>query len=100
MFIWKKNINYKYGEEIKKITSSGYSNISLKEIEPNLDTGFHKHDFDAYAMVVKGKFILNTNQKKHILKPGDFLAVNSKQLHSEKTYSQGATILLGKRYKN
>ena len=46
------------------------------------------------------KFILNTNQKKHILKPGDFLAVNSKQLHSEKTYSQGATILLGKRFKN
>ena len=47
-----------------------------------------------------GKFILNTNKKKHILKPGDFLAVDSKQLHSEKTYSQGATILLGKRYKN
>jgi len=94
------NINNKYREEIKKITSSGYSNISLIEIEPNLDTDFHTHDFDAYAMVVKGKFILNTNKKKHILKPGDFLAVDSKQLHSEKTYSQGATILLGKRFKN
>ena len=96
----EKNINSKYNEEIKIITNSGYSNISLKEIEPNLNTDFHTHDFDAYAMGVKGKFILNTNQKKHILKPGDFLAVNSKQLHSEKTYSQGATILLGKRYKN
>ena len=96
----EKNINSKYNEEIKIITNSGYSNISLKEIEPNLDTDFHTHDFDAYAMVVKGKFILNTNKKKHILNPGDFLAVDSKQLHSEKTYSQGATILLGKRYKN
>ena len=94
------NINNKYSEEIKKIASSGYPNISLVEIKPNLDTDFHTHDFDAYAMVVKGKFILNTNQKKHILKPGDFLAVNSKQLHSEKTYSQGATILLGKRSKS
>ena len=94
------NINNKYSEEIKKITSSGYSNISLIEIEPNLDTDFHTHDFDAYAMVVKGKFIVNTKKKEHTLKPGDFLAVDSKQLHSEKTYSQGATILIGKRFKN
>ena len=99
MFV-KKNINYKYGEEIKKITSSGYSNVSLKEIEPNLDTGFHKHDFDAYACVVKGRFILNTDEREYILEPGDFLSVNAKQLHSEKTSSQGATILLGKRFKN
>ena len=96
----EKSINSKYSEEIKKITSSGYPNISLIEIEPNLDTDFHTHDFDAYAMVVKGKFIINTNKKEHILKPGDFLAVDSKQLHSEKTYSHGATILLGKRFKN
>ena len=96
----EKSINSKYSEEIKKITSSGYSNISLVEIKPNLDTDFHTHDFDAYAMVVKGKFIVNTNKKEHILKPGDFLAVDSKQLHSEKTYSQGATILIGKRFKN
>ena len=95
----EKSINSKYSEEIKKITSSGYSNISLVEIKPNLDTDFHTHDFDAYAMVVKGKFIINTNKKEHTLKPGDFLAVDSKQLHSEKTYSQGATILLGKRFK-
>ena len=96
----EKSINSKYGEEIKKITSSGYPNVSLIEIEPNLDTDFHTHDFDAYAMVVKGKFIVNTNKKEHTLKPGDFLAVDSKQLHSEKTYSQGATILIGKRFKN
>ena len=50
----EKSINSKYSEEIKKITSSGYSNISLVEIKPNLDTDFHTHDFDAYAMVVKG----------------------------------------------
>jgi len=96
----EKSINSKYSEEIKKITSSGYPNISLIEIEPNLDTDFHTHDFDAYAMVVKGEFIVNTNKKEHTLKPGDFLAVDSKQLHSEKTYSQGATILIGKRFKN
>jgi len=96
----EKNINNKYMEEIKKITSSGYSNISLKEIEPNLDTDFHTHDFDAYACIVKGTFIFNTNKKEYVLKPGDFLAVNAKQLHSEKTSSEGATILLGKRYIN
>ena len=56
----EKSINSIYSEEIKKITSSGYPNISLIEIEPNLDTDFHTHDFDAYAMVVKGKFIINT----------------------------------------
>ena len=96
----EKSINSKYSEEIKKITSSGYSNISLVEIEPNRDTDFHTHDFDAYACVVKGKFILHCNNKKHVLKPGNFLAVDAKQLHSEKTSSIGATILIGKKYKN
>ena len=96
----EKNINSKYNEEIKIITNSGYSNISLKEIEPNLNTDFHIHNFDAYACVVKGKFIIHTKNKEHVLEPGDSLSVNAKQLHSEKTCSQGATILLGKRYKN
>ena len=50
--------------------------------------------------VVKGKFIIHTKNKEHVLEPGDSLSVNAKQLHSEKTSSQGATILLGKRYKN
>ena len=95
-----KNISEKYAKEVKQISNMGFSNISLKEIEPNLNTDFHTHDFDAYACVVKGKFILHDNDKEHILNPGDFLAVNANQLHSEKTSSLGATILLGKRYKN
>ena len=96
----EKTIKDRYYEEIKKIINAGYSDISLKEIEPNLNTDFHTHSFDAYACVVKGKFILHYNNKEHILKPGNFLAVDAKQLHSEKTSSSGATILLGKRYKN
>ncbi|PPR15037.1 MAG: hypothetical protein CFH33_01678 [Alphaproteobacteria bacterium MarineAlpha9_Bin3] len=96
----EKNISEKYFKEVKQIINLGYSNISLKEIEPNLNTDFHTHDFDAYACVVKGKFILHDNDKEYVLKPGDFLAVNANQLHSEKTSSIGATILLGKRYKN
>jgi quercetin dioxygenase-like cupin family protein len=96
----EKIIEDQYAEEIKKISKAGYSDITLKEIEPNLDTDFHTHDFDAYACVVKGKFILHYNNKKHVLKPGNFLAVDAKQLHSEKTSSLGATILIGKKYKN
>ena len=59
----EKNINSKYNEEINIITNSGYSNISLKEIEANLNTDFHIHNFDAYAYVVKGKFIIHIRIK-------------------------------------
>ena len=38
-------------------------------------------------------------QKDHILNPGDFLEVEIKQEHSEKTSPEGATILIGKKYK-
>jgi quercetin dioxygenase-like cupin family protein len=93
------NIMNKYSEEIKKITNSGYTDITIKEIEPNLDTDFHTHDFDAYACVIQGKFILHDTTKKHVLNPGDFLAVNAQQKHAEKTSATGATILIGKRYK-
>ena len=76
----EKIIEDQYAEEIKKITNAGYSDISLKEIEPNLNTDFHTHDFDAYACVVKGKFILHCNNKKHVLKPGNFFSCRRKTI--------------------
>jgi quercetin dioxygenase-like cupin family protein len=48
---------------------------------------------------VKGQFILNDTKKDHVLNPGDFLAVDINQQHSEKTFANGATLLLGKKYK-
>tara|TARA_B100001059_G_scaffold187751_1_gene189994 strand:+ start:1039 stop:1329 length:291 start_codon:yes stop_codon:yes gene_type:complete len=95
----KNNSLEDYSSEIKKISDHGYSDIMLKEIKPNLDTGFHTHDFGAYACVVKGQFILNDTKKDHILNPGDFLEVEIEQEHSEKTSPEGATILIGKKYK-
>ena len=57
-------------------------------------------ELKVFSNEIKGKFILHYNNKEHILKPGNFLAVDAKQLHSEKTSSSGATILIGKKYKN
>ena len=95
----KSNLLDSYSDEVKKISGLGYSDIILKEIEPNLNTDFHSHDFGAYACVVKGQFILNDTKKDHVLNPGDFLAVDMNQKHSEKTLANGATLLLGKKYK-
>jgi quercetin dioxygenase-like cupin family protein len=94
----KKYILNKYSKEYKKISSLGYKDIILKEIEPNSNTDFHAHEFGAYACVVKGQFIVNDTKINHILNPGDFLAVNANQKHSEKTSAEGATLLLGKKY--
>jgi quercetin dioxygenase-like cupin family protein len=95
----KNNLLEAYNNEVKKISDLGYSDIKLKEFEPNLNTGFHSHDFSAYACVVKGQFILNDTKKNHILNPGDFLAVDINQQHSEKTSAEGAIVLFGRKYK-
>jgi quercetin dioxygenase-like cupin family protein len=95
----ENNLLELYPNEVKKITDLGYIDIMLKEIEPNLNTEVHAHDFSAYACVIKGQFILNDTKKDHVLNPGDFLAVDMNQQHSEKTFANGATLLLGKKYK-
>ena len=95
----KNNLLKSYNNEVKKISDLGYSDIILKEIEPNLNTDVHTHDFSAYACVIKGQFIVNDTKINHICNPGDYLAVDAKQQHSEKTSAEGATILIGKKYK-
>jgi quercetin dioxygenase-like cupin family protein len=95
----ENNLLELYPNEVKKITDLGYTDIMLKEIEPNLNTEVHAHDFGAYACVVKGQFIVNYTKKEHVLNPGDFLAVDMNQQHSEKTFTYGATLIIGKKYK-
>ena len=42
-----------YAKEVSKRLNLGYADISLKKIEPNLNTDVHTHEFDAYALVIK-----------------------------------------------
>ena len=46
----KNNLLDSYSNEVKKISDLGYSDIMLKEIEPNLNTDFHSHDFGTYTV--------------------------------------------------
>ena len=40
----------------------------------------------------------DSTNKEHNLKPGDFIAVNSNDMHKEKTFSRGAKVIYGKKF--
>ena len=92
-----ENLKNAFKKEIKEITDLGYNDINIKNIEANLENNFHSHEFDAYALVIKGQFIVNDQKKEYILNPGDKIEVKAKQIHSEKTRDNGAKILIGKK---
>ena len=88
-----------YPSQYKKIKELGYESIEIRNLESNLELDSHIHPFTACMYILEGEVKLeDSNNKEHHLKPGDFIAVDSNDLHKEKTFSNGAKVIYGKKY--
>ena len=88
-----------YPSQYKKIKELGYETIEIRSLESNLELENHMHPFTACMYILEGEVQLeDSTNKEHNLKPGDFIAVNSNDMHKEKTFSRGAKVIYGKKY--
>ena len=88
-----------YPSQYKKIKELGYETIEIRTLESNLELENHLHPFTACMYILEGEVQLeDSTNKEHNLKPGDFIAVNSNDMHKEKTFSRGAKVIYGKKF--
>lgn len=88
-----------YPSQYKKIKELGYETIEIRTLEANLELENHLHPFTACMYILEGEVQLeDSTNKEHNLKPGDFIAVNSNDMHKEKTFSRGAKVIYGKKF--
>ena len=87
-----------YSKEYSKIKNLGYDFIEERKIESNLDVGYHAHPFTACMIIIEGRVVLNNSTEEIILNKGDFIEVKNNISHAEKTGSNGALVLYGKKF--
>ena len=88
-----------YPSQYKKIKELGYETIEIRNLESNLELENHIHPFTACMYILEGEVKLeDSNNKEYHLKPGDFIAVDSNDVHKEKTFSKGAKVIYGKKF--
>ena len=87
-----------YSKEYSKIKNLGYDFIEERQIESNSDTGYHAHPFTACMIIIEGRVVLNNTTEEIILNKGDFIEVKNNISHTEKTGSNGALVLYGKKF--
>jgi len=88
-----------YPSQYKKIKELGYETIEIRTLESNLELENHMHPFTACMYIIEGEVQLeDSTNKEHNLKPGDFITVNSNDVHKEKTFSRGAKVIYGKKF--
>ena len=88
-----------YPIQYKKIQKLGYDTIEIRSLESNLQLENHIHPFTACMYILEGEVKLEDSTNiEHNLKPGDFIEVNSNDIHKEKTFSRGAKVIYGKKF--
>ena len=87
-----------YPSQYKKIKELGYETIEIRKLESNLALENHIHPFTACMYILEGEVkLVDSNNKEYNLKPGDFIAVDSNDIHKERTFSKGAKVIYGKK---
>ena len=69
----------------------GFDEVLVREWKPHQEAPPHTHDFDAYALVVKGEMWLSVEKDTRHLMAGDTFELSHGTPHSEKYGPEGAT---------
>ena len=93
------NVEKLYPDQYKKIKNLGYDTVEIRNLRANLDLDYHLHPFTACMYIISGEVkIEDLSKKEYHLKAGDFIAVDSNDMHNEKTFEQGAKVIYGKKF--
>ena len=75
----------------------GYGDIAYKNYPPHADGPLHTHEFGVMLLVIEGEFTLARSDEAVTYAPGGVCELAADVMHTERTGSAGARVLLGKR---
>ena len=81
----------------QQLMDNGFGEGEYKEFAPNTDGPMHSHDFAVMLLVVSGEFTLAKEREATTYRPGEICELAAGAQHTERTGSDGATVLLGKK---
>jgi quercetin dioxygenase-like cupin family protein len=81
-----------------ELTSSGYSQIEIKALNPRPANDAHAHDYDIRGLVLDGTFIVKQHDHAVTYRAGEVFAVPAGQKQSEEIGADGARVVVGRKY--
>ena len=83
-----------------KLRADGYTEIETQNLEPRPGKGEHGHPFAIRGLVLAGTFIVTQNNQPTAYGPGQIFAVADGDPHDESIGSDGARVLVGRKFAN
>jgi quercetin dioxygenase-like cupin family protein len=85
-------------EFASQLRSDGYSEIEMKTVAPRPANEGHGHPYAVCGLVLAGTFTVIQDNKSTTYRPGEVFAVPAGRVHSEEVGTEGAQILVGRKY--
>jgi len=80
------------------LKADGYTQIEAKALDPRPANAEHAHDYDIRGLVLEGIFIVRQDDRPATYHAGDVFAVPAGQKHCEEIGSEGARVIVGRKY--
>ncbi|MBR0931763.1 hypothetical protein [Bradyrhizobium jicamae] len=80
------------------LKADGYNEIEKLSLDPRPGKGRHRHLFAIRGLVLSGAFIVAQESEPVTYGPGQVFAVAEGELHDDWIGSEGAQILVGRKY--
>lgn len=80
------------------LARDGFVEITTKSIEPGHSNGEHGHHFTARGLILEGAFHITSGGARRRYGPGEIFDVVEGTLHFEETESEGARLVVGRKY--
>ena len=82
----------------KQLQSDGFTSIEIKNYSPRPANDAHGHEFSVRGLVLEGAFTVVRDENSVTYRPGQVFDVAAGVPHSEEIGSDGARILVGRKY--
>ena len=86
------------GEFQAQLKADGYTEIETQNLDPRPGKGRHRHLFAIRGLVLSGTFIITQDSEPVTLRSGQIFAVAEGELHDESVGSEGARVLVGRKF--
>ena len=81
-----------------QLRADGYTEIETQTLEARPGKGRHRHLFAIRGLVISGTFNVTLDSEPVAHGPGQIFSVAEGQLHDESIGSEGARLLVGRKY--
>ena len=81
-----------------QLRDEGYAEIVDRRMEANALNPEHAHEFDARLLVLEGSMTITAEGAEQTYRAGDTFTMSAGCRHSERSGSEGARYLAGRRY--